>query len=202
MLRRAVSEARDDRITRTGQALAYSLFLAIPSFLLVVLGVFSVVADAEDVNRLIHRAEAVIPGEAATLLSDSLRRSAESPSSGVVMTVVGAGLAVWTTTSAAATLMEGITTAFDRDDERSFFRKRALALVLVLCLVGAGALVGALLVLGPFLERWLGDATEHADLDGVGVVDRAMAGPRSSGSCSLSPSCSALAPTSSSRAGG
>ena len=38
--RRAVAEARDDHVARTAQALAYSLFLAIPSSLLVLLGVF------------------------------------------------------------------------------------------------------------------------------------------------------------------
>ena len=44
--RRASREAREDRITTTAQALAYSLFLAIPATFLLLLGVFSLVADA------------------------------------------------------------------------------------------------------------------------------------------------------------
>ena len=48
------------------QALAYSLFLAIPASLLVVLGVFSLVADAGTIESLIDRARAVMPDEAAT----------------------------------------------------------------------------------------------------------------------------------------
>ena len=166
VLRRAVAEARNDHVTTTAQALAYSLFLAIPSALLVVLGVFSLVADAADVNRLIQRLESVMPKEAASLISDSLQRSTESPGTGIVMTIVGAALALWSTTSAATTLMQGITTAFDRTDGRSFVRKRATALVLVACLLGAAGLVVGLLVLGPYLERWVGDATEQPTLVG------------------------------------
>ena len=56
VLRRAVKEALDDDIPTTAQALAYSLFLAIPATMLVALGVFSLVADAETVNSLIDRA--------------------------------------------------------------------------------------------------------------------------------------------------
>ena len=108
---------------RRGQ-LAYSLFLAIPSALLVVLGVFSLVASPADVSGLIQRVRTVIPAEVAALLEDSLRRSVESPNSGVTMTIVGAVLALWATTSAAATLMEGLATAFERPDNRGFARKR------------------------------------------------------------------------------
>jgi len=164
VLRRAVAGARRNRVSTTAQALAYSLFLAIPAALLVVLGVFSLVASAEDVDRLLQRANAVMPAEATTLLGDSLRRSAESPGAGLAMTVIGATLALWTTSSAATTLMQGITTAFDHDDERGFLHKRVVALVIVVCLVGAAALVGGLLVLGPYLERWIGNASGQPSL--------------------------------------
>jgi membrane protein len=164
VLRRAIDEARDDRVTMIAQALAYSLFLAIPAVALLALGIFSLVADAGDVNRLIDRAETVMPEEAASLLRDSLERSTRSPSGGVLMTVVGFGLALWTTTSAATTLMQGITTAFDRDDERGFVRKRGVALLIVACLAGAATLVLGLLVLGPHLQRWIGDASGASTL--------------------------------------
>ena len=157
----AVAEARRDSITTTARALAYSLFLAIPSALLVVLGVFSLVASPADVNGLIERVRAAIPAEAATLLQDSLRRSLESPNSGVAMTVVGAVLALWATTSAATTLMEGIATAFDLPDSRGFVGRRLVALVVVACLVAAAVLVSTLLVLGPHLQGWVGDAVGH-----------------------------------------
>jgi membrane protein len=154
--KRTIAEAREDRISMTAQALAYSLFLAIPSVLLVVLGVFSMVASPSDVTRLIDRLKGIIPPDAATLLENGLQRSVQG-GNGLVLTVVGLVLALWTVTSAATTLMQGITTAFDRDDNRGFARKRLLALVILLCLLAAAALVGAFLVFGPYLERWVGD---------------------------------------------
>ena len=158
IVRKALKDAREDGVPTLAQALAYSLFLAIPASLLVVLGVFSLVADVSTIESLIERTRAVMPEEAATLLRDSLRRTAESTSSGIVMTVVGLALAVWTTTSAATTLMHGIAVAFDRKDSRRFIRKRLVAFAIVIALVVGAALVLGLLVLGPHVEGWIGDA--------------------------------------------
>jgi membrane protein len=158
VLRRAAVEARDDDVPTVAQALAYSLFLAIPASMLIVLGTFSLLADEGTVASLIDRMQNVIPAEAADLLRDSLERSTRSAGSGVVMTLVGFALALWTTTSAATTLMKAVTLAFDGEESRSFARKRVLALLIVAALVLAAALVVGLLVLGPHIERWVGDA--------------------------------------------
>ena len=164
VLRRSLTAARRADITTTAQALAYSLFLAIPSALLVVLGVFSLVASPANVDGLIQRANGVIPAEAATLLSDSLRRSVDSPRSGLAMTIVGLVLALWATTSAATTLMQGVSRIFSASDDRPFLQKRLVAIVIVVCLVAAAALVSCFLVLGPYVERWVGGAVGYPTL--------------------------------------
>jgi membrane protein len=159
ILVRAGKDALDDDVPMVAQALAYSLFLAIPASLLVVLGLFSLFADASTIESLIDRARTVMPAEAATLLQDSLRRTSESSSSGIAMTAIGLALALWTTTSAATTLMKGLTVTYDRNDERKFVRKRLVALAIVLALVVGMGLVLLLLILGPHLQRWIGDAS-------------------------------------------
>lgn len=159
VLRRAVAEARDDDVSLVARALAYSLFLAIPAIFLVLLGVFSLVADAEDIARVVERAGRVLPGEATTLLQDSLNRTAEGSGGGILLAVGGFLLALWTTTSAATTLMQALTRAFDREEGRGFVRMRLLALAIVLALAVSSGLVLGLLVLGPHLEGWVGDAT-------------------------------------------
>ena len=159
VLRRSVTAAREHDVPMVAQALAYSLFLAIPAVVLVALGIFSLVADTSTVERLSDRLRPVMPQEAIILLQGSLERSTRSHGQGVTMTVVGFALALWTTTSAASTLMSTTTRAFDRDDRRGFAHKRLVALVIVAALgVGAG-LVLTLLVLGPQVERWVGNAT-------------------------------------------
>jgi membrane protein len=164
VLRRALQEARDDDVGTVAQALAYALFLAIPAIGLVVLGVFSIVADPRLIDDVVERAQTVMPAEAASLVRDSLRRTSESNGQGVVMTLVGGALAVWTTTSAATTLMAGVTRAYGHDDERTFVRRRLTALVVVFALLASTVLVVGLLVLGPHLERWIGSALEAETL--------------------------------------
>jgi membrane protein len=160
VLRRAVREARDDDVPTIAQALAYSLFLAIPAMALVVLGVFSIVADPRLIDDVIEKAETVMPAEAASLLRASLLRSSESGGGGIAMTVAGLLLAIWTTTSAATTLMNGLTRAYDRGDERGFVRKRVVALLVVLALIVSAGLVVGFLVLGPHLQHWIGSALD------------------------------------------
>jgi membrane protein len=142
------------------QALAYALFLAIPATALVVLGVFSLVADESSIESLVGRAAAVMPTEATTLLRDSLERSARSTGGGIAMTAVGVALAVWTTTSAATTLMEGVTRAYGEEDGRSFVRRRLVALLIVVALTLSAVLVVTFLVLGPHVEHWVGTALD------------------------------------------
>src|SRR5262249_30722227 len=141
VLRDAVGSAREHDATTTAQALAYSFFLAIPSLILVVLGVFSLVASPSDVDRLMHRVDRVLPHEASTLLGDSLQRATRSTHAGLTVAVIGFVLALWSTTSAATTLMKAVTAAFDRDDHRGFVHRRLLAVLLVACFLGASLLV-------------------------------------------------------------
>ena len=165
MLRGAVRKSRDDDLRTLAQAIAYSLFLAIPAAALVVLGVFSLVADPEAIDRFVDSARGVMPTEAADLLRQSLERSARSTGGNVLMTALGLALALWTTTSAASTLMDGLARAFEEEDSRGLARRRLVSLLIVVALVTCAALVATFLVLGPHLERWLGSA-----LDAKGVT--------------------------------
>ena len=163
-LRGAVRASRDHRLTTTARALAYSLFLAIPSTLLLLLGVFSLLADENDVDRVVGRVDEVVPSEVSRLLGESLERSASSPTSGVTMTAVGVVLALWSATSAATSLMDGLTEAYGHQDRRSFVRKRLIALAIVLSLVVSALVLLGALILGPYLSRWVGDATGEPSL--------------------------------------
>jgi membrane protein len=136
-------------------ALAYSTFFAIPSVLLVVVGAFTLVAGPGTIDALMHHFEAVMPAQAASLLGGSLRRLSAHPRTGVVVTVVGAVLALWSTTGAMTTYMTALGMAYGRRDRRSFLRKRLVALELVAVISVAFLLVAVLLMFGPAVERLL-----------------------------------------------
>ena len=155
---RAGKESLDDQITDLAAALAYYAFLAIPSILLVALGVFSVFADPSAVQSLIDRVGSVAPAEATALLDDSLTRMSENSSGGWAIAAIGFVLAVWTTTGAMTALMRALNRAYDRDETRGFVRQRLVAILMVAVMLVAFALVFGLLVLGPALSGWIGDA--------------------------------------------
>jgi membrane protein len=159
ILRRAVRQSLDDHVTNLAAALAYYAFLAIPAVLLVAVGVFSLVGSRDAVDEIIQRLEGVAPQEALTLLEQTLDRvTATAANSGIALIVVGAVLALWTVTGAMDTLMWALNTAYDREETRGFVKRRLTALVMVFLLLIAFVLAFGLLVLGPALSGWIGDA--------------------------------------------
>jgi membrane protein len=136
-------------------ALAYSSFFAIPSTLLVVVGLFTLVTGPDTITSLIQHLHGVIPAQATELLSQSLRNLDAHPASGVVMTAVGLVLALWSTTGAMNAFMIAVNLAYDRQDKRSFVRKRIVALQMVVVMGFAFLLVAVLLIFGPQVEHYI-----------------------------------------------
>jgi membrane protein len=158
ILIRAGKESLDDQITDLAAALAYYSFLAIPSILLVALGVFSMFAGPSAVQDLVERVGTVAPAEATALLEDSLTRMSQNDSGGLAMAIVGFALALWTTIGAMTALMRALNRAYDRDETRGFIHQRIYAVLMVAVMLVAFALVFGLLVMGPALSGWIGDA--------------------------------------------
>jgi membrane protein len=155
---RAIRESLDDNVPMVASALAYSAFFSIPSVLLVVLGLFTLLAEPSTIASVVDRLAAIAPRDAASLLEDSLLRLGDRPSTGIAITLVGLLVAVWSASSAMTTCMAALNLAYERDDRRGFVRRRLTALVMAACVGLAGVLAGGLLILGPHLERWIGTA--------------------------------------------
>lgn len=155
--RRSVQETIDDNMPMVASAVAYSSFFAIPSLLLLAVGLFSLVASPDTIESLMDRFSTFMPEEASELLGGSLQRLEAQPSAGILMTIVGTLLALWATTSAMTTYMAAVNMAYDRKDGRGFARKRLVALLMVVAMGVAVLLVGLFLIFGPYVQRFVGD---------------------------------------------
>ncbi len=156
---RASKESLDDHITNLAAAIAYYSFLAIPSLLLVAVGLFNLFASPDAIGTITEKLAGVVPREALTLVDDSLTRVIENnASSGIAMALVGTVLAAWSLTGAMQTLMWALNSAYGRDETRGFLKRRLTALVMVILMLFAFVLAFALLVLGPQLSGWIGEA--------------------------------------------
>ncbi len=157
ILVRAARRSMRDHIPNLAQAIAFNLFLAVPSGLLVALGVFTLVAGPTDASSLISHLQGVAPDSVVRLLNDSLERTRVS-GGGETMIVVGALIALWSLTSAMTTVQWAINLAYESNVRRSFLRGRIVSLGMVACILVALALVVVLQVLGPVMTAWLGPA--------------------------------------------
>jgi membrane protein len=164
ILKRAFTEFKEDNLTTVAAALAYYAFLAIPSVLMVAVGIFSLVSNPGGAATLVDKLSSVMPEQAQALLRDSLARLTNAKGTGVTILVVGSLLALWSLTGAMQNVMWGLNIAYDRDETRGFVRKRLTALSMIAFAGGAVLLVFALLVLGPHLINWIGDAAGHESL--------------------------------------
>src|SRR5262249_20199847 len=151
ILRRAFKEFNEDHMTSVAAALAYYAFLAIPSALLVALGVFSLFAGPDAIETVIDKLGHVMPAQATSLIDQSLRRLTRSHSTGVGVLSVGLVLAVWSLSGAMQNVMWAANLAYDREETRSFLRRRGTSLVMILFALVGFALSFGVLVLGPHL---------------------------------------------------
>jgi membrane protein len=164
ILIRAGKQALAHGITDLAAALAYYSFLAIPAMLLVAVGLFSLFASPDAITTLIDKLGTVVPSQATQLIGDSLRRMNENKSGSLAMVIVGFVLALWTTMGAMTSFMRAVNRAYDREEGRGFVRQRLVAVQMVIAMGVAFLLVFGLLVLGPVMSGWIGNAL---DIEGV-----------------------------------
>jgi membrane protein len=160
----AVKSAFADHMPLLASALSYSSFFAIPSLLLLAIGIFTLAGSTSTIDSLIAALHGAVPAEALDLLGSSLKQIDQRAHTSVLLIVVGALLALWSLTGAMSAFMTAIELAYARRDPRSFLRRRLVALELVGLFLLALILVGGLLVLGPTLSAWVGRKTDARSL--------------------------------------
>jgi membrane protein len=158
ILKRAFKAANEDHITNLAAALAYYAFLAIPAALLLAAGLFGLIAGPHAVTTVIDKLQGIIPSQASNLLEGSLRRLTQKQGTSITLVAVGGALALWSLSGAMQNVMWALNLAYGRDETRGFVRRRIVAAAMAVFVLMGSALALGLLVLGPHLSRWIGDA--------------------------------------------
>lgn len=160
----AVSRLMAAQIPDRAAALAYYGFLAVPSTLLLSLGVVGVVSSPEDVRTVLDQASDVMPPEAITLLNESIGRAAGNAGSGSALIATGALLALWSASGAMNALMRALNGIYGVEETRSFVRQRLAAVGMLGWALLALVLMVGLLVVGPVISRAVGSAVDRPGL--------------------------------------
>jgi membrane protein len=158
ILKRAFKRANEDHITNLAAALAYYAFLAIPSALLIAIGLFGIFASPQDVSTLVDKLGTIMPAQATSLIHDSLTQMTQKSAGGAVLLGLGGLLAVWSLGGAMQNVMWALNAAYEREETRGFGKRRLTAWAMLGFALLGFALAFGLLVLGPVLSTWLGNA--------------------------------------------
>ncbi len=157
---RAAKRTLTDNMMSIGKGIAYGAFFAIPSAMIVALGILNLTGGPGDINALVDKLNGVVPASVQDLIRTNLLQVSSSQAGGL-MVVIGLVLAVFSLTGAVQTVMWGLNVAYERREERGFIRRRASALLIMLILTGALVALFAIVVLAPFMTGWVGTATGY-----------------------------------------
>ncbi len=154
-------EIRDDDLTNSAGTLAFFLMLAIFPAMIFLLGLLPYLPIAHLDQAIMDLLKQAMPGEAADLLSGTVRKIATTRHSGLLS--FGAIATIWAASSGMYAVIQQINVAYDLEQKRPFWKARGLAILLTF-LFGALVISAlALVVLGGQLQSFIGDRMGWSD---------------------------------------
>lgn len=130
---RVKDEWGDDHVGLSAAAVAFYSFLALIPALAALVSILGLVARGQNPEEVINDLFGALPDEARTLLSDQLSTiSSQSSGSLSFGLVIGVVLSLWTASGAIGQLVNTINIAYDEEETRNWFRRKAMALGLTL----------------------------------------------------------------------
>jgi len=145
--KRGWAEAKADQVPLLAAGVAFYAFLSLFPALVALVLIYGLVADPAQIAHQANQVTGAMPGQVRQLITNQLTMvSAHNKGAGFGM-VVSILIALWSASSGTSNLITAISTAYDEEENRSFIKKRALALgltvlaiifmILVLFLVAA-----------------------------------------------------------------
>ena len=156
-VRDMVAHVKQDRLTVAAGAFAFRWFLSLFPVVIALLGVASLVRIPHHVvTSLVKGVDAALPPGAAQVLERAVVQASHRRAT-LLATVVAGIVGLWSGISGMVMVEEGLDIAYELPRDRSFVRKRLVALPLLLAATVLGGGASALVVLG----SQLGHLIEH-----------------------------------------
>ncbi|WP_104525352.1 YihY/virulence factor BrkB family protein [Blastococcus atacamensis] len=154
--RRATRQVVGDRLQVLSAGIAFFALLSLAPMLIAALSVYAALHSPDAALRQLSELTGLLPDDLDPIVGEQLTTITRA-SEHVVSWRGLAGLivALWTATTAATYLVDALTLAYHEDETRTYLRRSAIGLAVVVC--------GALLVGGTItLSGLLGEAAAHA----------------------------------------
>ena len=157
ILLRTKNEIADDHVSMIAAGVAYYAMLAIFPAVAVVISIWGLISDPQQVTRQINSISSVMPQQAASLIQTQAHQLASHAGGGVTFAAVGGILlALYSANNGTKSLIEGLNIIYDEQEKRGFIKLNLVALGLTMLLVLGMILAMALVILLPALVVKLG----------------------------------------------
>ena len=146
---------REHNLTLVAAGVAFYAFLALVPALIAVVSIYGLVADPNDVRRLVKDVGSSLPVEVQNFLVFQLTSIVNANGAGVTTAaVIAIALALWSASGGMAALITGIHVAFEKDEPKGFVVKRGKALILTLAAIAFLGVVAFLIIAArPLMEH-------------------------------------------------
>jgi membrane protein len=153
VLKRTVSEFRDDNLTDWAAALTYYGVLAIFPALLALVSVLGLLGD-DATQTLIDNVEQLAPGTAQDVVVDAIRNLQSNQGAAGILFVVGLAVALWSASGYVAAFMRASNDIYDVPEGRPIYKTLPvrLGITIVLLILLALTAIGVALT-GPLAEE-------------------------------------------------
>jgi membrane protein len=156
VLKRTVTEFRDDNLTDWAAALTYYGILAIFPALLVVVSALGLVGPSAT-QPLIDNLETVAPGPAKEILTNAIRNLEQARGAAGVLVVVGLATALWSASGYVGAFMRASNSIYDIEEGRPIYKTFPVRIALTLVLLVLLAVVAVGVVVTGGLAEKVGD---------------------------------------------
>jgi membrane protein len=152
ILKRTISEFKDDNLTDWAAALTYYGILSLFPGLLLLVSILGLVG-ASATQPLIDNLSAVAPGAAKDIATNAIRGLQSSRGSSGVLAIVGGAAALWSASNYVGAFMRASNAIYEVGEGRPFWKVRPLQLAVTLVMVLLLALCALAVVLtGPLAQ--------------------------------------------------
>ncbi|OYW57469.1 MAG: hypothetical protein B7Z10_06360 [Rhodobacterales bacterium 32-66-7] len=155
------AEADRDRIISVAAGVAFYALLAVVPALTALISIYGLVSSPGDVPGQLASFSAVLPEEAAILITEQATRIAATANDTLSLTaLVSLAIALWSANGGTKALIEALGIAYDVQEFRGFVRLNLVSLAFTLGAVLTVILLAAVVAVLPFVLERLGGAAE------------------------------------------
>ncbi|WP_431300775.1 YihY/virulence factor BrkB family protein [Tabrizicola sp. BL-A-41-H6] len=158
-------EIGKDRVLAVAAGVTFHAILALVPAITAMISIFGLVLEPAEVPQTLASVTGLMPGEAATLLTDQATRIAAKEDGSLSLTaLVALVIALWSANGGTKALIEALGIAYDVEETRGFVKLNLVALGFTLAGIVAVIVVGAIVAVLPFLAERLGGVAGDAML--------------------------------------